>query len=146
MLDEAVTAIGTPNIALIKYWGKRDERLILPTNSSISITLDEQLNTRTSILFSKKLKRDLFYINGERQDTNNRDVVERFDMINILRKMAKINTKALVVSKNSFPTASGLASSASGIATLTYSAAKALELRLSTQELSIIARRVILSH
>jgi diphosphomevalonate decarboxylase len=141
MLDEVVTAIGTPNIALIKYWGKRDEKLILPTNSSISITLDEQLNTKTSVLFSKKLKKDKFYINGELQDINDMDVAERFVMVDTLKAMAKSDAHVLVVSENSFPTASGLASSASGIATLTYAASKALDLHISPRELSVIARR-----
>lgn len=31
-----------PNIALVKYWGKFDEDLILPTNSSTGITLSTQ--------------------------------------------------------------------------------------------------------
>ena len=33
----------TPNIALVKYWGKRDEGLVLPAEGSISMTLDDKL-------------------------------------------------------------------------------------------------------
>ena len=33
------TATAHPNIALVKYWGKRDEKLILPHQSSLSVTL-----------------------------------------------------------------------------------------------------------
>jgi diphosphomevalonate decarboxylase len=140
MLDEVTTAVGTPNIALIKYWGKRDERLILPQNSSVSMTLDESLNTKTSVLFTKTLKSDVIYIDGKKQDLKSNEIRERFTVINHLRKIAKTNARALIVSRNSFPAASGLASSASGIATLVYAASKALELNLNLKRLSIIAR------
>jgi diphosphomevalonate decarboxylase len=141
MDDKVVTAVGTPNMALIKYWGKRDDRLILPTNSSVSMTLNEQLNTKTSVLFSKKLKEDKIYINGTLQDLNNSEIGERLIVLNLVRDIAKDNRKALVVSKNSFPTSSGLASSASGLATLVYASSKALGLDLSPKGLSMIARR-----
>ncbi len=137
---EVVTAIGTPNIALTKYWGKRDDKLILPMNSSISITLGEQLNTKTSVLFSDKFKSDKLYINGELQNMGDKELSDRFQMLNRMRGMAKSDAKALVVSYNSFPTASGLASSASGMATLAFAASKALGLNLSTKDLSILAR------
>jgi diphosphomevalonate decarboxylase len=145
MSDEIVTAVGTPNIALVKYWGKRDFKLNLPTNSSISITLDESLNTRTSVLFSDKLKEDNMYINGESydlNDTTNEKSIFTSNIINYMRGIAKTKAKALIVSKNSFPTASGLASSASGAATLSFAVSKALGLDLPTRELSIIARNI----
>lgn len=141
MADKIVTAVGTPNIALVKYWGKRDDKLILPANSSIGMTLDEQLNTRTSVVFSKKFKEDRVYINGALQDLNNSEIGERLIVLNLVRDIAKDGRKALVVSKNSFPTSSGLASSASGLATLVYASSKALGLGLSPKELSMVARR-----
>lgn len=149
--DQVFTARGTPNIALIKYWGKRDEKLILPQNSSISLTCSGdctavmgktfKLYTTTSVVFSDKVKEDSFYINGVKQDLKTKDKLERFGVMDILRPMAKTKKKALVVSDNSFPTASGLASSASGIATLIYAASSALGLKLSEKEMSIVARR-----
>lgn len=45
------TAIAHTNIALIKYWGKRDNVLILPANSSLSMTLD-QFYTETTVEWS----------------------------------------------------------------------------------------------
>ncbi|HVA83141.1 MAG TPA: diphosphomevalonate decarboxylase [Candidatus Aquilonibacter sp.] len=140
-MEEIFTAIGTPNIALIKYWGKRDQKLILPANSSISITLSENLNTKTSVIFSKKIREDRFYINGESQDLNDKEIQERFDVINSLRQMAGTKDRIVVASKNSFPTASGLASSASGIATLIYAASNALDLKLNQKQMSIFARQ-----
>ena len=140
-VNRVVTAVGTPNIAFIKYWGKRNEKLILPQNSSLSMTLDENLKTTTSVLFSDKLKSDIFYLENVLQDLNNKDVKERFEIVNMLRKLAKTNKKVLIVSKNSFPTAAGLASSASGIATLVYACKSALKLNLSLKQMSIIARQ-----
>ncbi len=140
-MDLSATAIATPNIALIKYWGKEDEKLIIPKNSSISITLDESLSTKTSVLFSSSLKEDIFYINGEKQDLSNNEVKERFNIINMLRQEANVNEHVAVVSENNFPTAAGLASSASGISAMVFAASKALSLNKSLFELGIIARQ-----
>ena len=139
--EASYTARGQPNIAFVKYWGKRDERLILPYNSSVSMTLDPSINTTTSVMFSEKFKEDTLYINRDRQDISGGEAKERFALINTLRELAHTDAKALIVSENNFPTASGLASSASGIATLAYAAAEALGLELSEKELSIIARQ-----
>jgi len=56
----------TANIAVAKYWGKRDEKLILPKEGSLSFTMDDQLKTRTSVLFSPALKEDEFWLNGKK--------------------------------------------------------------------------------
>ncbi len=141
MLDEVVTVIGTPNIALTKYWGKRDEKLILPTNSSISLTFDENLATTSSVVFSKKLKEDRLFIDGKQLDLNEKEPKERFQIVDMMRSMAKTDAKVLVVSKNNFPASSGLASSASGLATLTYACSSALGLNLSKKDMTIMARQ-----
>ncbi|MGC8694010.1 MAG: diphosphomevalonate decarboxylase [Candidatus Micrarchaeia archaeon] len=141
ILDKVFTSMATPNIALIKYWGKRNDKLILPYNSSISITLGDELNTKTSIMFTNKIKEDMFYINGKKQDLTDKEIKERFAIIDIMRKMANSDAKVLVVSENSFPTAAGLASSASGISAMVFAANAALGLNLDLKELSIIARQ-----
>ncbi len=141
MLEERVfTAVGTSNIALIKYWGKRNEQLILPTNSSISLTLDENLSSRTSVIFSERLDRDSFYLNGKVQDINDGELKEKFQIINRLRTMAGVRDNILVVSENNFPTAAGLASSAAGMSTLVFAASNALGLNLTQRDLSIVVR------
>ena len=139
--DKAYTAVATPNIALIKYWGKRDERLILPTNSSISMTMGEEFSTKTSVMFTDKINDDIFYINGVKQDLSEKEIKERFSVINTLRNMAGTKARVIVVSENNFPTAAGLASSASGIAAMVFAANAALELNLDTKSMSIIARQ-----
>jgi len=135
------TAIVTPNIALIKYWGKRDNKLVLPYNSSISITLGEEFNTKTSVMFTDKIKEDLFYINGVRQDLSDSDTKLRFAVVDRLREIANTKLRAIVASENSFPTAAGLASSASGVACLVFASAHALGLNLDLKAMSIIARQ-----
>ena len=57
------TAIAPANIALVKYWGKRNEELILPYNSSISMTLDN-LHTITTVEFDDSYKQYEVYINN----------------------------------------------------------------------------------
>ncbi|MCL4374184.1 MAG: diphosphomevalonate decarboxylase [Candidatus Marsarchaeota archaeon] len=141
MLDEVYTAVATPNIALVKYWGKRNDELILPHNTSISITLDETFKTTTSVAFSGKLDRDRFFINGEEQNLDSHEVKERFKVVDEMRRMAGSAEHAVVYSVNSFPTAAGLASSASGISALVFATSKALGLDIGTSRLSIIARQ-----
>lgn len=145
MQNDVVTGIGTSNIALIKYWGKRNEDINIPANSSLSITLDDTLQTKTSILFSDKLIRDSLIINGEEynlKDTKNEVVDYTIRILQEMRRMAGTNSKALIVSHNNFPTAAGLASSASGSATLAFVAAHALDLNLSPKEISILSRKI----
>jgi len=131
------TAIAPSNIAFTKYWGRKDEKLRLPMNGSISMCLSNLLTT-TTVEFSEKLKADDIIINGERREKEALKVSKHLDRI---RKLAGISTYAKVVSQNSFPTATGLSSSASGFAALTVAGAKAAGLNLSEKELSILARQ-----
>jgi len=133
------SAIANSNIALVKYWGKRDKRLFLPYNGSISMTLDG-LYTHTTVEFDSRYGKDTFTLNGK-EVMQGDELEEVVNHLNLIREMAKINQKARVVSKNNFPTAAGLASSASGLAALSMAGAKAAGLNLSKKELSILARR-----
>lgn len=134
------TVEATANIALVKYWGKRDEKLILPHEGSISVTMDETLKTRTTVMFSEKFTEDEVWLNGKKLDLNDKETAERMQLLNLIREKAGIKAKARVVSLNCFPTAAGFASSAAGMAALTCAASKAAGLNLSTSELSILAR------
>jgi diphosphomevalonate decarboxylase len=61
-----VTAQTPTNIAVIKYWGKRDETLILPVNDSISVTLDpNHLCTTTTVSVSPSFQQDRMWLNGK---------------------------------------------------------------------------------
>ncbi|MEM4397757.1 MAG: diphosphomevalonate decarboxylase [Candidatus Woesearchaeota archaeon] len=132
------TAIANSNIAFLKYWGKQNEELNLPMNPSISMTLDENLSTKTTVEFSKDFLEDELILNGKKEEYEKLERVKNF--LDIIRKKANIFLKAKVFSENSFPTGSGIASSASGFAALAAASTKALGLKLSLKELSELAR------
>jgi diphosphomevalonate decarboxylase len=132
------TAIAHANIALIKYWGKRDRSLNLPAVGSISITLKE-LYTKTRIEFCEDLSSDTLYIDNKEITDRKRDRVSRF--LDLFRNLAGKETCARVTSSNNFPLGAGLASSASAFAALALAAQRALNLSLSDSQLSALARR-----
>jgi diphosphomevalonate decarboxylase len=126
-----------PNIALVKYWGKRDVPLNLPAVGSLSVTLDT-LWTRTRVRFDAALQGDDVRLNGRSDEREARRVSACLDL---LRARAGSRLCAQVDSENNFPTGAGLASSASGFAALVVASAAALDLRLTPTELSEFARR-----
>jgi diphosphomevalonate decarboxylase len=127
-----------PNIALVKYWGMRDDRLVLPNNSSLSMTVS-QLRTRTQVRFDPELTADRFWLNGQPAATG--PLQGAVEFLDVVREEAGLSRFAEIRSDNNFPTASGLASSASGFAALAGAASLAAGLRLSPRELSRLARR-----
>jgi len=131
------TALANANIALVKYWGKRNKELILPQNGSISMTCSG-LTTTTTVEFSDKYKEHTVIINDEEFQKDEKDIHGHLDRISWL---AGIKQRARVVSESNFPVAAGLASSASGFAALTTAAAAAVGLKLSPKELSILTRQ-----
>lgn len=126
------------NIALIKYWGKRDEKYILPMNSSLSLTVD-CFYTETEVVFSDSYAKDNFYLNGSLQDESATEKISSF--LDLFRKAADIDMKAIVKSTNFVPTAAGLASSASGFAALAAACNVASGLNVGLRELSMYARQ-----
>jgi diphosphomevalonate decarboxylase len=126
-----------PNIALVKYWGVRDEALGLPYNSSLSVTL-ERLRSRTRVDFLPGLGTDEVVLNGSVAEGGAREAVVR--LLDVVRERAGLALAARVRSENNFPTASGLASSASGFAALAGAASEAAGLHLTPRALSQLAR------
>ncbi|HRN70463.1 MAG TPA: diphosphomevalonate decarboxylase [Candidatus Woesebacteria bacterium] len=131
------TAIAHPNVAFIKYWGRKDETLRLPTNGSLSMNLSE-MNTTTTVEFSESFTQDIILIDGQQIVQESQRVIEHIDRI---RKLANISSKAKIVSQNNFPSGTGLSSSSSAFAALTVASAKAAGLSLKEKELSILARQ-----
>ncbi len=133
----AATYEAAPNIALVKYWGLRDPERVLPTNSSLSVTL-ARFRSRTTVRFDPALDEDSVVLNGRPADPGPReDVVGLLDRV---RALAGRPDRAEVRSENNFPTASGLASSASGFAALAGAASNAAGLSLTPRALSQLAR------
>lgn len=138
----ASVARAHPNIALVKYWGKADDELIIPVAGSMSMTLD-QFATTTSVELTTGI--DSFELNGTVADANATSRTTVFlDLVRELAAEAGLDTAkapATVISHNEGPTAAGMASSASGFAALATAAADAYGLQLSTKDLSRLARR-----
>lgn len=133
------TAIAHPNIALVKYWGKRDEALNLPAAGSLSLTL-AGLSTTTTVAFDESLKTDRVVLDG-RELAAGRPRQRVSDFLDLVRAEADLTAKALVETSNDFPTAAGLASSASGFAALALASTAAAGLDWSQSKLSVLARR-----
>ncbi|CAE7225594.1 Mvd [Symbiodinium sp. KB8] len=147
-----VTRTAPTNIAVIKYWGKRDTALNLPINSSVSVTLNQDdLKAMTTVVASKEFTADRLWLNGwvlavvlalaaeiewEEDISGNKRVQAVLREIRFRagdKKDAEGKTlvaagdwdgyKVHIVSRNTFPTAAGLASSAAGYACLTQALA-----------------------
>lgn len=132
------TAVAPSNIAFIKYWGKKKpEELNIPKNPSISMNLSNLLTT-TTVEFNSSFSKDSVTINDEQIEGESKKVIKHLDRIRLL---AKIKDRAKIVSKNNFPTSTGLSSSASGFAALTLAGVKAAGLKMSEKELSILSRQ-----
>lgn len=132
------TAKANTNIALIKYWGKRNERLLLPMNSSLSITLNN-FYTITTVEFKEGLKEDMLI--WDHAPGSAQELMKISSFLDIIRKEVGVNLHARIITENHVPTAAGFASSASGYAALAAAATKALGLNLSLKDLSIFARQ-----
>ena len=148
----SLTCTSGVNIAVIKYWGKRDENLILPLNSSLSATLDQaDLKTITTVVASKTFEKDEIWLNGKKEDINTdrlqrviKEIRERAGVYKdettgeiIVKRSEWKEYKIHIISENNFPTAAGLASSASGYCCLVYTLAQLYGVE---GEISTIAR------
>lgn len=130
------TAIAHPNIALVKYWGKRDAALNLPATGSYSLTL-APIRTRTTVSWGQA--EDRLVLNGAEAVGRPLTRIQRF--LDLLRADHPSLGHAHVESDNDFPTAAGLASSSSGFAALALAATSAAGLSLSPAALSVLARQ-----
>lgn len=140
------------NIAVVKYWGKRDAKLNLATNSSLSVTLSQDdLRTHTTAACSSIFPaEDTLLLNQQAQDVSGARSQACFRELRALRAaletadttLPKLSTLPLrIVSENNFPTAAGLASSAAGFAALVRAIANLYQLPTSPTDLSRIARQ-----
>ena len=142
MPEKSCTARAGTNIALVKYWGKRDTALNLPATGSLSLTLAD-LGSETTVRFAADAAggdgRDRVIFGGSPAEPRFAGRVQRF--LDLVRARAAIDLPAEVVTTNTVPTAAGLASSAAGFAALALAASHAAGLRLSATQLSELARR-----
>eukprot|EP01104_Vermistella_antarctica_P013538 TRINITY_DN4115_c0_g1_i1.p1 TRINITY_DN4115_c0_g1~~TRINITY_DN4115_c0_g1_i1.p1 ORF type:complete len:401 (-),score=112.04 TRINITY_DN4115_c0_g1_i1:351-1526(-) len=148
----SVTCTAPVNIAVIKYWGKRDEQLILPLNESLSGTLNQDdMCSKTTVTASTEQKEDEIWLNGNKEDIS---ATRLQNVLRAIRAKAADHVdadgkvlvtadqwpqyKVKIVSENNFPTAAGLASSASGYCCLVFALAQVFGVK---GDVSAIARQ-----
>lgn len=107
---QAATCTAPVNIAVIKYWGKRDEKLLLPINSSLSATLhQDQLHAKTTVAVSGTFTEDRIWLNGTEEDIGNKRLQNCIEYIRA-RAEQKFPGRSLnkehirICSVNNFPT------------------------------------------
>jgi diphosphomevalonate decarboxylase len=137
-MNGTATALAHANIAFSKYWGKRAYVGNYPAVPSLSLTLDA-MTTRTRVTFDGSLDGDRLTLGGAAQ--SGRPLERVSALLDRVRAAAGVRAAADVVSHNDFPTAGGLASSASGFAALALAAARAAGLDWSVERVSDLARR-----
>lgn len=130
----AATAFAPANIALAKYWGKRDRALNLPMNSSLSVSLGTR-GTETQIAPAAE---DTLSFNGSELATDTPAAAKVWQFVDWFcgqgRPPLSVNTA------NTIATAAGLASSASGFAALALALDAAFQTELPKATLSMLAR------
>jgi diphosphomevalonate decarboxylase len=132
------TAVARANIALAKYWGKVDDRLNLPAVPSLSITL-EPMRTETVVELDPALDADVLELDGKPALPG--EAARATALLEQVRAESGERVRARIRSRNHFPTASGLASSASGFAALAAAARAAYGLPRDDARSSATARR-----
>lgn len=140
---KVVTCASPTNIAVIKYWGKENPVLNTPLNSSISVTLDPTLlYAKTTIAADESFSDTRMWLNGQELSQLPSRAIAVIELVKALSDDPKwYKMHFHIVTENSFPTGAGLASSAAGYASLVYTLAQLLDLRVHLDKLSIIARQ-----
>ena len=129
-------AFAPTNIALCKYWGKRDTEINLPVTSSLSVSLPDK-GAMTELKQCEK-PHDVVVLNGNELSADSvfvRRVVHYLDLFRVQQKwFLHIDIKMNI------PVAAGLASSACGFASLVSALNDLFDWHLPLRELSILAR------
>lgn len=127
------------NIALVKYWGKKEEKgQQIPANPSVSFTLNN-CKTITSLAFAKKQNQDTFSFDllfeGKPKEDFKPKIQQFFERVLVYLPFLK-DYHFIIDTQNTFPHSSGIASSASGMAALAMnlmSLEKALSRNVGTE-------------
>ena len=124
------------NIAIIKYWGKKAEKEMVPATSSISLTLENMYTETTLSPLPADARADEFYINGQLQNE-----AEHKKMSKIIDRYRPEGADFVRIdTKNNMPTAAGLSSSSSGLSALVKACNAYFQLGLNRKELALEAK------
>ena len=129
---EPVTVRSYANIAIIKYWGKKKEKEMVPATSSISLTLENMFTETTLSSLPTNATADAFYINGQLQNE-----AEHAKMSKIIdRYRPEDGGFVRIDTQNNMPTAAGLSSSSSGLSALVKACNAYFKLGLNRSQLA----------
>lgn len=120
------------NIALVKYWGKRDHQI--PANPSLSFTLN-YCKTVTTLVVEPKNTQEISFdllFEGQPKESFRPKIQKYFERIQALCPYI-LDYHFTIDTQNTFPHSSGIASSASGMAALS-AAFIALEKEINIQQ------------
>lgn len=134
--NNTAKAFAPTNIALCKYWGKRDQALNLPVTNSLSISLTPE-GTKTQITLNEK-NEDRIFLNGEKIENHTAFACKLINYLDLFRH--DNSPRFTVHTDNTIPVAAGLASSASGFAALAKTLNVLYDWKLPPHKLSILAR------
>ena len=133
---KAVTVRSYANIAIIKYWGKKAEKEMVPATSSISLTLENMYTETTLSPLPADASSDAFYINDQLQNE-----FEHAKMSKIIDRYRPEGAGFVRIdTKNNMPTAAGLSSSSSGLSALVKACNAYFQLGLNRRELALEAK------
>ena len=131
-----VTVRSYANIAIIKYWGKKAEKEMVPATSSISLTLENMYTETTLSPLPADASSDAFYINDQLQNE-----AEHKKMSKIIDRYRPEGAGFVRIdTKNNMPTAAGLSSSSSGLSALVKACNAYFQLGLNRRELALEAK------
>ncbi|MBM7636815.1 diphosphomevalonate decarboxylase [Streptococcus saliviloxodontae] len=123
------------NIAIIKYWGKEDAEKMIPSTSSISLTL-ENMYTETKLSFLENGSADQMFIDDIEQ--GEKELIKAGKVLDLFRKDPSQYVK--IETWNNMPTAAGLSSSSSGLSALVKAANDLFQAGKNQSELAQIAK------
>lgn len=127
------SAFAPSNIALCKYWGKRDAELNLPMTNSLSVSLNH-LGATTTITPDDK---DFIFLNNTEIKSDTAFAKRLLEFINLFRKPNQFFHFNIT---SNLPIAAGFASSAAGFASLILAIDDLFQWQLTRESLSILAR------
>ncbi|AAL97580.1 TPA: diphosphomevalonate decarboxylase [Streptococcus pyogenes] len=132
MDPNVITVISYANIAIIKYWGKENQAKMIPSTSSISLTLENMFTTTSVSFLPDTATSDQFYINGVLQ--NDEEHTKISAIIDQFRQPGQAFVK--METQNNMPTAAGLSSSSSGLSALVKACDQLFDTQLDQKALA----------
>lgn len=132
MDPNVITVTSYANIAIIKYWGKENQAKMIPSTSSISLTLENMFTTTSVSFLPDTATSDQFYINGVLQ--NDEEHTKISTIIDQFRQPGQAFVK--METQNNMPTAAGLSSSSSGLSALVKACDQLFDTQLDQKTLA----------